>query len=148
MDFINNRRGRANRFAVALMVGCVRFLGTWPHDLSSIPANAQWFVARQLGISDTSVLANYFRRKTPQREHQALIRRQYGYRDFSWPWTFRLSRLLFTRCRLSNKRPGLLFDLAASWLLQNKILLPGVTTLTRLVKNQQTGFGAACPDWY
>lgn len=35
MEFINNRRGRANRFAVALMIGCVRFLGTWLHDLSS-----------------------------------------------------------------------------------------------------------------
>lgn len=133
MDFINNRRGRANRFAVALMIGSVLFLGTWPHDLSSIPANAQWFVARQLGISDTSVLADYSRRETTLREHQALIRRQYGYRDFSWPWTFRLSRLLFTRCWLSNERPGLLFDLATSWLLQNKILLPGVTTLTRLI---------------
>ncbi|MFP4817396.1 DUF4158 domain-containing protein [Providencia hangzhouensis] len=56
-----------------------------------------------------------------------------GYRDFAWPWTFRLSRLLFTRSWLSNERPGQLFDLATSWLLQNKILLPGVTTLTRLI---------------
>ncbi|QGX91508.1 DUF4158 domain-containing protein [Tatumella sp. TA1] len=53
MDFINNRRGRANRLAVALLIGSVRFLGTWPHDLSAIPTNVLWFVARQLGISDT-----------------------------------------------------------------------------------------------
>ncbi len=83
MAFINNRRGRANRLAVALLTGCVRFLGTWPHDLSSIPANVQWFVARQLGISDTGVLSEYSRRETTLREHQALIRRQYGYRDFA-----------------------------------------------------------------
>lgn len=133
MDFINNRRGRANRLAVALLIGSVRFLGTWPHDLSAIPVNVLWFVARQLGISDTGVLSDYSRRETTLREHQALVRSQYGYRDFSWPWTFRLSRLLFTRSWLSNERPGLLFDLATSWLLQNKILLPGVTTLTRLI---------------
>lgn len=133
MDFVNNRRGRANRLAVALLIGCVRFLGTWPHDLSSIPANVKWFVARQLGISDTGVLSEYSRRETTLREHQALIRRQYDYRDFAWPWTFRMNRLLFTRCWLSNERPGLLFDLATSWLLQNKVLLPGVTTLTRLI---------------
>lgn len=133
MDFINHRRGRANRLAVALLIGSVRFLGTWPHDLSAIPTNVLWFVARQLGISDTNVLSDYSRRETTLREHQALIRRQYGYRDFAWPWTFRLSRLLFTRSWLRNERPGLLFDLATSWLLQNKILLPGVTTLTRLI---------------
>ncbi|MBJ8780404.1 DUF4158 domain-containing protein, partial [Citrobacter freundii] len=39
MDFINNRRGRANRLAVALLIGSVRFLGTWPYDLSAIPTN-------------------------------------------------------------------------------------------------------------
>ncbi|WP_437343756.1 DUF4158 domain-containing protein [Serratia symbiotica] len=44
-----------------------------------------------------------------------------------------MSRLLFTRSWLSNEKPGLLFDLVINWLLQNKILLPGVTTLTRLI---------------
>lgn len=58
--FINNRHGRANRLAVALLTRSVRFLGTWPHDLSSIPANVQWFVARQLGISDIGVLSEYW----------------------------------------------------------------------------------------
>ncbi|MGP8578588.1 DUF4158 domain-containing protein [Salmonella enterica] len=37
IDCINNRRGRANCLAVALLIGCVRFLGTWSHNLSSIP---------------------------------------------------------------------------------------------------------------
>ncbi|MFP4817397.1 DUF4158 domain-containing protein [Providencia hangzhouensis] len=74
-DFINNRRGRTNRLAVALLIGCVRFLGTWPHNLSSIPANVQWFVARQLGISDIGVISEYSKRETTLREHQALVRR-------------------------------------------------------------------------
>ncbi|UIX82566.1 DUF4158 domain-containing protein [Xylella fastidiosa] len=38
MVFINNRRGRSNQLAVALLIGCVRFLGTWPSDLLSTPA--------------------------------------------------------------------------------------------------------------
>lgn len=106
MEFINNRRGRANRLAVALLIGSVRFLGTWPNDLSAIPANVLWFFARQLGISDRGVLSDYSIRETTLRKRQALLRRQYGYRDFSWPWTFRLSRLLFTRSWLSNERPA------------------------------------------
>ena len=72
MDFINNRRGRANRLAVALLIGSVRFLGTWPYDLSAIPTNVRWFVARQLGISDTGVLSDYSRRETTLREHCGL----------------------------------------------------------------------------
>ncbi|EOZ2131966.1 DUF4158 domain-containing protein, partial [Escherichia coli] len=45
-----------------------------------------------------------------RREHAALIRQHYQYREFAWPWTFRLTRLLYTRSWISNERPGLLFD--------------------------------------
>ncbi|WP_142243508.1 DUF4158 domain-containing protein, partial [Klebsiella pneumoniae] len=42
-------------------------------------------------------------------------------------------RLLYTRSWISNERPGLLFDLATGWLMQHRIILPGATTLTRLI---------------
>ena len=133
LAFINNRRGDKNRFGVALQVGCVRFLGTFLSDLSLVPTNAQWVVARQLGITDVAILSNYAQRETTRREHAALIRNQYQYREFTWPWPFRLSRLLYTRSWISNERPSLLFDLATGWLIQHKILLPGASTLTRLI---------------
>ena len=133
LTFLYERRGEQNRLGVALQLGCVRFLGAFLTDLSVVPINVQWFVARQLNITNLTILSTYAQRETTRREHTALIRDQYQYREFTWPWSFRLSRLLFSRTWISNERPSLLFDLATSWLIQHKILLPGSTTLTRLI---------------
>lgn len=133
LTFLYQRRGEQNRLGVALQLGCVRFLGAFLTDLSVVPINVQWFVARQLNITNLTILSTYAQRETTRREHTALIRDQYQYREFTWPWSFRLSRLLFSRTWISNERPSLLFDLATSWLIQHKILLPGSTTLTRLI---------------
>lgn len=133
LTFLYQRRGDQNRLGVALQLGCVRFLGAFLTDLSVVPINVQWFVARQLNITELTILSTYAQRETTRREHTALIRDQYQYREFTWPWSFRLNRLLFSRTWISNERPSLLFDLATSWLIQHKILLPGSTTLTRLI---------------
>ncbi|WP_369784860.1 hypothetical protein [Klebsiella pneumoniae] len=50
------------------------------------------------------------------------MRQHYQYREVAWPWTFRLTRLLYTRSWISNERPGLLFDLATGWLMQHRII--------------------------
>lgn len=133
LTFLYQRRGEQNRLGVALQLGCVRFLGAFLTDLSVVPINVQWFVARQFNITELTILSTYAQRETTRREHTALIRDQYQYREFTWPWSFRLNRLLFSRTWISNERPSLLFDLATSWLIQHKILLPGSTTLTRLI---------------
>lgn len=101
--------------------------------MNYIPSGVWHFIARQLAIHDITVLAEYGQRENTRREHAALIRQHYDYREFAWPWTFRLTRLLYTRSWISNERPGLLFDLATGWLMQHRIILPGATTLTRLI---------------
>lgn len=131
--FINRRRGEQNRLGVALQLGCIRFLGTPLIDLAQVPVSVQRFVARQIGVTNLSILTEYAQREKTRREHNLSIRDRYQYREFSWPWSFRLARLLFTRCWINNERPSLLFDLATGWLIQHKVLLPGSTTLTRLI---------------
>ncbi|HGM6668107.1 TPA: Tn3 family transposase [Serratia marcescens] len=134
LTFINQRRGRHNRLGIALQLTTARFLGTFLTDLTRILPGVQQFVAVQLNIRRPEVLSRYAERDTTLREHTALIKEYYGYHEFGdFPWSFRLKRLLYTRAWLSNERPGLMFDFATAWLLQNKVLLPGATTLVRLV---------------
>ena len=90
-------------------------------------------LVRQLQVSNLDKLPLYL--DTKQRwEHAAEIRSLYGFRD----WTesivgFRLSRWLYTLCWTGTTQPITLFDRATTWLLANKVILPGCTTLERFV---------------
>ncbi|HFN4168524.1 TPA: DUF4158 domain-containing protein, partial [Enterobacter hormaechei] len=132
--FINLRRGRHNRLGIALQLTTARFLGTFLSDLMQIPPGVQFYVARQLNIRYPEIISRYAQRENTRWEHHGLIRQHYSYHDFGdFPWSFRLKRLLYTRAWLSNERPGLMFDFATAWLLQNKVLLPAASTLTRVI---------------
>ncbi len=73
-------------------------------------------------------------REATRLEHTATIRSHYTYQDFNNPpWRVRLSRWLYACTWLSNERPSHLFNLATHWLIERKVLLPGMSTLTRLI---------------
>ena len=131
---INNCRGEANRLGFALQLTSARFLGTFLPNPTKVPRSVLHFVANQLGIASTDNLANYMDRKATRLTHRAEIQRHYGYQDFNTPpWRFRLSRFLYSRAWISNERPSLMFDIGTAWLIQHKVLLPGSTTLQRLI---------------
>ena len=133
---VEKRRGDQNRLGFALQLTTVRFLGTFLHDPTQVPAVVVDYVARQLGISDVSGLGRYLDRRPTRHTHAAEIRQAYGYREFTvQPEHFQLVRWLYVRAWMSAERPSLLFDLATAWLVARKILLPGVTTLTRLINH-------------
>jgi TnpA family transposase len=134
LDLIDNCRGNHNRLGFALQLTTVRFLGTFLPDPTQVPRNVLHFIARQLAISDSDCLGDYLSRKQTRYTHREEIQRAYGYYDFTVsPWQFRLSRLLYSRAWISNERPSLMFDVATAWLIQHKVLLPGASTLARLI---------------
>lgn len=132
LEFISNRRSDHNRLGFALQITSIRFLGCFLSDLNVVPINVQHFVAEQLSIRDMDVLSEYAKRETTVREHTALIRTHYGYREIN-DCKFSLSRLLYARAWISNERPSLMFDFTTAWLIHNKVLLPGVSTLSRWI---------------
>jgi hypothetical protein len=99
-----------------------------------VPTNIINYLAVQLNITETSCLAHYLERSNTQWEHTEIIKQNYRYQDFnSQPQHWRLIRWLYERAWVSAESPSVLFDVTTAQLLENKILLPGVTILARLI---------------
>jgi TnpA family transposase len=126
-------RGVHNRLGYAVQLGTVRYLGTFLADPTQVPEGVTRYIAEQLGIEALDRFPRY-KEGRPHWYHTQEIRESYGYREFGvLPESFRLVRWLYTRAWLSEERPSLLFDMATSWLVEKKVLLPGVTVLARLI---------------
>lgn len=62
------------------------------------------------------------------------IQEHYGYRHFTDREVgFRLSQWLYALCWTGTDRPSVLFERATSWLLAQKVLLPGASLLERFI---------------
>jgi len=129
------KHGEANQLGFALQLATVRFLGNFLLDPTEVPAGVISHLGQQLGITNPGmVLPHYLDRQTTHYEHAAKIKQLYGYRDFhNQPHHFQLVRWLYTRAWLSSERPSLLFDLTTAYLVERKILLPGISVLERVV---------------
>lgn len=131
---IKKRRGDHNRLGFAVQLCTVRCLGTFLPNPIDVPRNMVEFIAHQIGADELQCLPQYLDRKQTKHAHQVEIQHVYGYRDFNEaPWRFRLSRLLYAQAWTSTERPSQQFDIATHWLAVNKVLLPGSSTLERLV---------------
>lgn len=114
-----------------MQLGTVRFLGTFLVDPADVPAMAVEYVATQLGLEPED-LKGYGEKKA-RWDHQAQIRELDDYSAFDPLQWFILARWLYTRSWLANERPIVLFDLATHRLVENRVMLPGVSVLERLV---------------
>ncbi|MGO9793144.1 MAG: DUF4158 domain-containing protein [Solirubrobacteraceae bacterium] len=118
----------------AVQLGTVRMLGTFlAEDPSAVPAAAAAeFVAEQLEILDPACLRAYAERPKTAYEHQWEIRRECDYREFS-DGEADLRTFLASRVWALEEGPRALFDRAVLWLIEHRVLLPGITVLARLV---------------
>lgn len=136
--FVAEHRGDRNRLGVAVQLGSVRLLGVFLDDLATAPASAVGYAAEQLGLNDPGAIFAYANDRARWR-HIPRIRARYGYRSVTDPGvSFRLSRFLYALCWTGTDRPSALFDRAVSFLLANKVLLPGLSVLERTVSRVRT----------
>jgi Domain of unknown function (DUF4158)/Tn3 transposase DDE domain len=129
---VDLRRGEHMKAGFALQLVTVRWLGTFLEDPLDVPGEVLEFVAGQLGIADPSVVKGYAGRMKTKSDHQQEIRRKYGLRGFA-DAEAELAGWVAARAWTSGDGPKAIFLDAMTWLRERKVLLPGVTTLVRLV---------------
>ena len=111
----------------------VRWLGTFLEDPLDVPGEVLDFVAGQLGIADPSCVKRYTERAKTQFDHQWEIRRKYGLREFADAEAEFAGWVAARVVDVRGRPEGDLRSTRMAWLRERKVLLPGVTTLARLV---------------
>ncbi|WP_375418302.1 DUF4158 domain-containing protein [uncultured Hymenobacter sp.] len=74
-----------------------------------------------------------YTRSNTLHDHQVHIVSYLRFVAFEGQPAFRLARWLYAQVHTSTARHSLLFDLATAHLVAQRIMLPGVTVLTRLI---------------
>ena len=136
LALIGKRRGDHNRLGFAVQLGTVRYLGLFLSDPTAVPVGVVDYMARQIRVADPSCLKHYLDRRSTRFAHAAEIAGQYGYRDFNVVEAD-LAGWINDRAWTTGDGPKALFDGAAVWLGDRRVLLPGRTRLDRLVAQER-----------
>jgi TnpA family transposase len=129
---IEPKRRAHNRLGFAVQMTTVRFLGVFLDDPTDVPAEVVDYLAEQLGVADASALKAYGERENTRLDHVRELRRVLEYTEFAESEA-ELRAWVDARAWTTGEGPKALFDAAAGWLRERRVLLPGVTTLARLV---------------
>ena len=129
---IDRRREDHARLGFAVQLTTVRAVGAFLADPAEVPSVVVDYLAGQLGISDGSCLAAYSTRRTTRFEHAEQIRRSYSLVSFG-EVAKELEVWIDARAWTTGDGPTALFVGSVGWLRDRRVVLPGLTTLTRLV---------------
>ena len=139
VELIGRHRRDVNRLGFAVQLATVRMLGTFLADPTDVPAAVVAFVAEQVSVGDCSLLDGYVERDKARYEHQWEIAEALGYRSWSDDDAqFLVRAFIASRAWTSPEGPTAVVDRAVVWLREHKVLLPGVSVLTRLVSEVRT----------
>jgi len=118
-----------------VQLATVRFVGTFLADLGDVPGDVVEHVAAQLDVAAVS-MATYTQREKTRLEHQWEIAREVGYRDFV-DAEAELAVWVDDRAWTTGEDAVAIFNGAVGWLRERQVLLPGVTTLARLIARER-----------
>ncbi|MGI5490005.1 DUF4158 domain-containing protein [Microtetraspora malaysiensis] len=121
-ELVDGKRREHNRLGFAIQLTSVRFLGRFMPDPRQVPDEVAEYLAEQLGVADPSCLKLYGERDGTARTHAGEIQRAGGWRDFAEVET-ELREWVDARAWTTGDGPKALFDAAAGWLRERRVLL-------------------------
>ncbi|PFU36401.1 Tn3 family transposase (plasmid) [Bacillus cereus] len=131
LEIVNKRRREENRLGFAVQLAVLRFPG-WPYThIKTIPDSVLQYISKQIGASPSS-LSHYPQRENTLWDHLKEIRSEYDFVTF----TLREYRMTFKHLHqlaLENGDTIHLLHECIDLLRKNKIILPAITTLERMV---------------
>jgi len=131
LEIVNKRRREENRLGFAVQLAVLRFPG-WPYThIKTIPDSVLQYISKQIGASPSS-LSHYPQRENTLWDHLKEIRSEYDFVTF----TLREYRMTFKHLHqlaLENGDAIHLLHECIDFLRKNKIILPAITTLERMV---------------
>ena len=127
-------RSNITRLGMAVQICTLRFLDTFLEDLSTVPEIVVQHLEQQLGFQNTNLEA-YCTSKDARLEHQKLIVKHYGYREFDGAPFLRVARMLLTKLSVSNEPTKVLVDAITSELEGRNVILPSIKRITKLISN-------------
>lgn len=128
---INLCRGAGNRIGFALLLSGVRLTGRFPHDFELIPRSVLTHICAQLQIEPPLFVA-YPQRRPTRHEHTERLRVYLGLRNFTHKDRTAVKQYASERVR-GGARLHELLPVAEQSLRERHVVLPGVTTLERLI---------------
>ncbi|RUR14069.1 Tn3 family transposase [Legionella sp. km772] len=133
-EWIKSKRGQFSRLGYALQLTTVRYIGTFYSDLTEIPHKIIERIAIQVNVDDIQNCLDRYQKSEQRWRHTTEIRVRYGFKEFNERGIrFKLGRWLYALFWTGTDRPGLLFEQTVLWLINNKVLLPGITTVERFI---------------
>jgi hypothetical protein len=116
----------------ALQLTTVRWLGTFLSDPTDVPDAVLGYLARQLDVAEPAVVGRYLDRRSTRFEHAEEIKASEGLEEFAVV-AGEFEEWVADRAFITGDGPRTIFADSVGWLRERDVLLPGVTTLVRLI---------------
>ena len=131
IEIIKKHRKEENQLGFAIQLAVLRYPG-WPYMFNkNIPETIIKYISDQIDTVPRA-LKYYSSRKSTYKEHIKEIKEKYGYTSFSFN-DYTTSLIYLTNLALENDDTLFLIDGCICFLRERKVILPGITTLEKLV---------------